>query len=123
VIPLYIEAISTVKLGNVITNTSHQWFYTSEFVDFGGMANASFANVVDLALPIRIRFKGCLQSYVEYLETQVAHFGDGIDFDYLRTIVLTMSTSRIASMSMAPSALTHDAKCGDPSNCKTDDTR
>jgi hypothetical protein len=52
--------------------------------------NASSANVVDFALPIRIGFESYLRSYIEYLEIQVAHFGDGIDFDYLRTIVLTI---------------------------------
>jgi hypothetical protein len=90
---------------------------STEFINLGGMANASFANIVDFALPIRIG----------YIKTQVAHFGGGIDFDYLRTVVLTISMHRldylrIASISMVPSALTHDAKCDNPSNCRTDDT-
>jgi hypothetical protein len=37
-------------------------------------------------LRFRIGFEGCLRSYIEYLETELAHFGDGIDFNYLRTI-------------------------------------
>jgi hypothetical protein len=122
-IALHIKGFGTFKLRDVITNTSHQRFNATEFVYLGRMANASFAKVVNLALP-NCRLRKWIVVNLEYLDTQIAQFGDGIDFDYLRTVVLLIGDEfRIASMSMVPSAFIQAWKCGKLNNCKIDETR